>query len=260
MSGTTVQNKIAEINRTISISNNQDPIMKRFLIAALFFGILAYLPFSGWEFFENAFALTMISLWLSLSSLVIAWMFRKRSKKLQKLISGENLLAEWRLTPKMKEKYIDYFFEQERGKNLAILIVISVIAAFVFGLFILFIDDGKLFMLGVLVALILFLSLFAFGMPYYYRHSNRKGDGVILIGAKYAYVNGYFHNWDFPLSGLSRIKVIEKPFYGIRLVYHYTDRTLRHSEELVIPANEDMELESLVHSLKRLNQKRKKKQ
>jgi hypothetical protein len=185
-------------------------------------------------------------------------MFRGRSKKLQSLITGDNLLAEWTLSPEMKERYIHYFFHEERGKNFAILTVISVMAVIIFGLFILFIDEGKLFMLGVLAALILFLSLFAFGMPYYYRYTNRKGDGKVLIGAKYAYVNGYFHNWDFPLSGLSRVKVMKKPFYGINLVYYYTDRTLRHSEALFIPANEDMDLESLVESMKELNKKRKK--
>jgi hypothetical protein len=51
---------------------------------------------------------------------------------------------------------------------------------------------------------------------------------------------------------------MKKPFYGINLVYYYTDRTLRHSEALFIPANEDMDLESLVESMKELNKKRKK--
>ena len=137
-----------------------------------------------------------------------------------------------------------------------ILFSISFIAIIVFGLFILFIDEGKLAMLGVLAGLIVFLTLFAFGMPYYYRYKNNKGDGHILIGAKYAYINGYFHNWDFPLSGLSKIKIINEPFYGIHLTYYYTDRTLNHSEELFIPANENINLNEIIQSLKSLNNKK----
>ncbi len=252
-------NTLETINQRIALENNQQPIVNRSLIAAGIFAILMILPFMEWSPVAGFWALAFISFFLFLCALVIAWMFRGRSEKLQSLISGESLLAEWTLTPVMKENYINYYFSQEKVKNFAILTVISVIAAIVFGLFILFIDEGKLFMLGMLVALILFLALFAFGMPYYYRYTNQKGDGKILIGAKYAYINGYFHNWDFILSGLSRIKVIKKPFYGINLVYYYTDRTLQHSEELFIPANEGMELESLVQSMKELNKKKKNK-
>lgn len=255
-----IQRKDLEhINNRINLSNNQMPIAKRLLIAAIFFGILTVLPFMEWSPVAGFWALTMISFFLFLSSLMIAWMFRARSEKLQTLISGENLLAEWTLTPAQKENYINYFFEREKSQNTGILLSITFVAIIVFGLFILFIDEGKLVMFGVLVGLILFLSLFAFGMPYYYRYSNRKKDGRILIGAKYAYINGYFHNWDFILSGLSKIKIIKKPFYGIYLVYYYTDRTLKHSEEIYIPANEDVDLEGLVASMKELNPKKRRK-
>ena len=86
---------------------------------------------------------------------------------------------------------------------------------------------------------------------------NSKADGHILIGAKYAYINGFFHNWDFLLSGLSSVKIITEPFYGINLAYYYTDRTFTHSEELLIPANTETNLEDLVGVLKEMNQKKK---
>jgi len=251
-------NTLEAINQRITLENNQQTTVSRLWIVAAIFAILTVLPFMEWSPIAGVWAIAFVSFFLFISSLAIAWMFRGRSEKLQKLISGESLLREWTLTPEQKESYVNYLYDQERGKNLAIFFSISFVAVIVFGLFILSIDEGKLAMLGVLAGLILFLSFFAFVMPIYYRYSNRKGDGKILICAKYAYINVYFHNWDFLLSGLSRIKVIQKPFYGINLVYYYTDRTLRHSEEIFIPANEGMDLEELVESMKRLNQKRKK--
>lgn len=246
------------INKKIGLDNNQELMVKRFYIITAILGILTILPFMEWSPIAGVWAIAFVSFFLFISSLIIMWMFRGRSQKLQTLISGENLLAEWTLSPEQKSNYINYFYEQEKGKNMAILFSISFIALIVFGIFILFIDEGKLAMLGVLVGLILFLAFFAFVMPIYYKNSNQKGDGKVLIGAKYAYINGYFHNWDFILSGLSRIKIIKEPFYGINLVYYYTDRTLEHSEEIFIPANEDVDLESLVVSMKELNPKRKK--
>jgi len=237
------------INNQIKLENSQNSIAKNFLIASVVFGILMMLPSSGIEYFEKAFALSFISMWLFISSLVIAWMFRGRAEKLQSLISGESLLANWDLDIDMKKEYVNYFFTEEKSKNFAIFSVISIMFVLVFGIFILVIDDGKLFMFIAMISFILFIASFAFGMPYYYRNSNMKGDGKILIGAKYAYINGYFHNWDYPLSGLSKIKIIKKPFYGIKLTYYYTDGTLRHSEEIYIPANKDIDLENLKEKL-----------
>ena len=250
---------IKTINQRISLENNQETIVKRSYILTGAFALFTILPHMEWSPVAGFWALSFISLFLFISSLVVMFMFRDRSEKLQTLISGESLLAEWTLTPEQKENYVDYFFEQEKGKNIAILLSISFVSIIVFGLFILVIDEGKLAMLGVWAGLILFLSFFAFGMPLYYRNSNRKGDGRVLIGAKYAYINGYFHNWDYILSGLSRIKIIKEPFYGISLVYYYTDRTLKHSEEIFIPANEDVDLKSLVWSMKELNPKKRRK-
>jgi|GEM_PF-828584 len=254
-----IDETITSINKNITLENSQNIITKRFLYAACISFVIIFLPFLGIEMFEKAFALTMLGLMGFFSSLLIAWMFHSRSKKLQSLISGKNLLAFWQLDSKQKELYVEYLFESQKAKNKAIFTVMVVMFVLIFGIFIAVIeDDAKMPMFLAMLGFIAFLSLFAFGMPYYYRKSNREGDGKILIGAKYAYINGYFHNWDFLLSGLSKIKIIKEPFYGIYLVYYYTDRTLRHTQEIMIPANEDMELEGIIEKMLEANPKVKK--
>lgn len=242
---------IHKINKKITIENNQTSITKKLWYATGFFLLIIFIALT--EIIEIHPAIFFLSFFFFISSVIIGFMFRSREKKLQALITGENLVAEWTLTKEQKKSYINYLFKHESSKNLIILFSIASIAVVVFGLFIIFIDEGKLAMFFVLIGLIVFLSLVAFGMPYYYKIKNTKGDGNILIGAKYAYINGYFHNWDFPLSGLKKIKIIKDPFYGINLVYYYTDRTLSHSEELFIPAPEDVDLKKLIVTLKELN-------
>jgi RNA polymerase subunit RPABC4/transcription elongation factor Spt4 len=248
--------ELDKINKRIALHNNQSSIVKKAWYAAALFFILTILPFQEWSPVTGAWALAFISFFLFLFSLVVVFMFRSREKKLETLITGEKLLANWVLSQKQKEKYVSYLFKQEIEKNKIILLSISFAAIIVWGIFILFIDEGKLAMVLILLGLLIFLSLFAFGMPYYYKIKNRKGDGHILIGTKFAYINGFFHNWDFPLSGLKKIKVIEKPFYGIELVYFYTDRTFSHSEELLIPADENIDLDVLVKTMKVQNHQR----
>ena len=242
----------SSINKKLNLENNQTKIVSRSWYVAVFFGII--IVSAMMEFFPVHPAVFMLSLFFMICALVVALMFKSREKKLQTLISGENLLSQWTLTDKQKKKYVDYQFQQNFGMNILMLLVIGVIAVIIFGLFILMIDEGRLFMFFVLLGLIAFLALFAFGMPYYYKFTNNKGDGRILIGAKYAYINGYFHNWDFIMSGLRKIKIIKEPFYGLSLEYYYTDRTYQHSEILVIPANEDIDLKFLVTQLKTLNE------
>jgi len=246
---------INKINQKIELGNNQDSIVKKSLIVATFFALLTIMTFVDISPIAGLWYITIISFFLTIASLIVAWMFRGRAEKLQALISGDNLLASWHLTQEQKKQYVNYLFEERKGQNTVILFSISIIIVIVFVTFILFIDEGKLAMLGVMFGLILFLALFAFGMPLYYRYQNNKGDGQVLIGAKYAYINGFFHNWDYPLSGLSKIKIIKKPFYGIDLVYYYTDRTLQHKEEILIPANKEVELHSLVDSMRAANSK-----
>lgn len=248
---TSSSNNFSKINNEISGRNNTKII--KYITG--FFLLIVILAFMDLDMLPIHPAIAFISFFIVLSSIVIGYMFKSRKEKKQTLISGENLLAEWTLTSEQKENYASYLFEHEKNKNTFILYSISAIAIVVFGIFILVIDEGKLFMFLVLIGLILFLASFAYGMPYYYKIRNTKGDGKILIGAKYAYINGYFHNWDFPLSGLKKIKIIENPFHGIYLVYYYTDRTLSHSEELFIPAPKNINLKELIATLKELNTK-----
>ncbi len=247
------KSEIDKINRKITLQNNQTSIVKKSWYAAGFFLLIVIVAFMDFDVLPIHPAIVMLSVFFCISSLVIGYMFRSREEKLQSLISGESLLAGWTLNETQKKAYVNYLFDNEKSKNIAIFFSIALIAAVVFGIFILVIDEGKFAMFMVYIGLLVFLSFFAFGMPRYYKYQNSKNDGNILIGAKFAYINGYFHNWDFVLSGLSKVKIIDEPFYGIGLVYYYTDRTFRHSEALYIPANEGENLEGLVAVLKEKN-------
>lgn len=247
--------EIKKINKKIQLKNNQSGIVTKAWYAAVFFALVILVAIMDFDGLPIHPAIVMLSIFFFIMSIIIGFMFRSREEKLQSLISGENLLAAWTLSQEQKKNYVNYLFKNEAGKNMIILFSIGAISIVVFGLFILFIEEGKLAMFLVLVGLLVFLSLFAFGMPFYYKMKNSKGDGNILIGAKYAYINGYFHNWDYMLSGLSKVKVMKTPFYGINLVYYYTDRTLSHSEALFIPANENEDLEGLIATLKEKNPK-----
>jgi hypothetical protein len=245
--------EINKINTKITLQNSQSKIVKKSWYTAIFFTlviVVAILDFDGLPVHP---AIVMISIFFLLTSLVVGFIFKSREKKLQSLITGENLIASWKLTTKEKEQYVNFLFKNEKIKNKGIFIITVVLIVIIFGGFIFFIEEGKAAMFFVMIALITFIALFAFGMPFYYKNKNLTNDGNILIGKKFAYINGYFHNWDFPLSGIKKVAIIKEPFYGLFFQYYYTDRTFRNTEEINIPAPENLDLKEVVKAIKNYN-------
>ena len=241
--------ELEKINETITLQNNQTSIVKKSWYGASFFALIILVAFIDFDGLPIHPAIVMISIFFLIMAIIIGLMFRSREKKLQSLITGENLIIAWTLADDEKHKYVNFLYYNEKSKNIGLLIVISTLAIVIFGIFILVIDEGKLFMFLALVGLIIFLSFFALGMPLYYRNRNLKNDGKILIGKKFAYINGFFHNWDFPLSGIRKAKIIKEPFYGLYIKYYYTDRTFTNTEELNIPAPQELDLKHVINEL-----------
>ena len=241
---------LQKINGKLKVKNSQQKAVVISLIVSLTGVILTYLTFTEGNPLYKAYAVTLISIFIVLAGLIAAFILRSRAKKMKTLISGENVIASWQLSHQKKKEYANFLFQNEKEKNKAIIWITSVLIVVVFGIFILVIDEGKGVMFLVMIALIAIIAAFAFAMPAYYRNKNLNGDGVVLIGLKFAYINGFFHNWDFPLSGIQKVKTIEKPFHGLYINYYYFDRTLKNSEELNIPASPDLDLEHIVSLLK----------
>ncbi|MCB1585287.1 MAG: zinc ribbon domain-containing protein [Xanthomonadales bacterium] len=256
----TVVNKTNEelfmnINNNIRLNNSQTKIVKRFSFLAFVCGLILILAMADLDSFHIHPAVTFVSIFLMLVFIAIAYMFRSREKKLQTLITGENLIAHWTLTNDEKYQYSNYLYQKEKAENLSKWILLSILFLVVFGITILIIEEAKLAIFFIMTGFICFFAFIAFIMPVYYRNKNMRADGEILIGQKFAYVNGYFHNWDFPLSGLKKAKIIKEPFRGLLIHYFYTDRTFVNQEMLYIPANSEIDLDFIVQNLQQHSKK-----
>ncbi len=223
-------------------------------VLALLFAGLMVLPFVEGNPLSGAWALAFISIFLMLSSVVTAFLFTGRARKMARLLSSDTLLARWELDDEMLRAYVALQNEESAAKHKAIMWIVGFFFAAITLLFLFFLDKeemgGFALIMGAIFLLVFGASRF---FPWYYRRRNLKADRQILLGAKYAYINGYFHNWDYPLSGLSKVAVLRQPFFGLHLVYYYTDRTLRNTHVLKIPAPEGMDLQALVDQIRAAN-------
>ena len=242
------------MNEPAKLKNSQKRISNVFWILMVVFDLLMVLPFCDGNPASGFWALALISIFLSLSSCVVAVIFLSRARKMDKLLAGEGLLARWELDDEALHVYVTNQKMESSEKNKAIMWLIAVFFGLITLLFLFFLDSdesaGFLLIMGSIVLIVFGASRF---FPWYYHHQNLKGDRQVLIGSKYAYINGYFHNWDFPLSGLRKIAASTKPFYGLHITYYYTDRTLKHTHDLKIPAPAGMNLLPVIERIRKGN-------
>ncbi|HDR50461.1 MAG TPA: hypothetical protein ENN90_02405 [Mariniphaga anaerophila] len=238
------------------LKNKQRSTARTFKVLTLLGVILVIVPNVKGHPLSGAWALAFLAAFVTITSFVVALIFSRRAKKMDRLQTGENLLVHLEMTEEMKKQYATTLHDESRAKNKAVMWVIGVLFVLITIPFLFFLEKDEIGGFVLIMGSILFIVFAAskFFPGYYYR-KNMKGDSQILIGEKYAWFNGYFHNWDYPLSGLSKVKAIKKPFHGIYLAYYYTDLTWRHVHEIKFPLPEDFDPKPIVERLRNSNKK-----
>ena len=237
-----------------AIKNKQRTTARTFSLLTILAVVIMVLPFLDGNPFTGMWALAFLGIFFSLFFFVVALLFGRRAKKMDRLQSGEKLLVHLEMTGEMKKQYATTLRDESRAKNKAVMWVVGVLFVVITFPFLFFLEKdemgGFLFIMGSIFLIVFAASKF---FPVYYYRKNLKGDNQILIGEKYAYFNGYFHNWDYPLSGLSKVKAIKEPFHGIYLAYYYTDLTWRHTHEIKFPLPENFDPKPIVERLRSSN-------
>ncbi len=239
-----------------AIKNKQRTTARTFYVLALLGVIMVIVPNVKGHPLSGAWALAFLATFVTITSFVMGLIFSRRAKKMDSLQSGEKLLVHLEMTGEMKKQYATTLRDESGAKNKAIMWVVGVLFVVITIPFLFFLEKdeigGFVFIMGSIFLVVFTASKF---FPGYYYRKNLKGDGQILIGEKYAYFNGYFHNWDYPLSGLSKVKAIKEPFHGIYLAYYYTDLTWRHTHEIKFPLPENFDPKPIVERLRSSNKK-----
>ena len=234
------------INEFPNTENRQAKAARNSLIVAALSAVLMVLPFYEGNPLSDLWGISFIALCSLITCLIVALMYGKRSKKMKTLLDKSELLAGWDMDREMKEIYVAEFRREIYSRSKMLLWVISGFFVFFTVLFLFIVKDDWPVFVGIMGSSYLVILAAGLLAPPYYTSRNRKADGHVLVGAKYIYINGYFHNWDFPLSGLTSIKPIEKPFRGIELIYFYTVRRNVQTQDIRIPVPEVIDSEKLI--------------
>lgn len=235
------------------VENKQAKASRNSLIVAVLSAVLMMLPFYKGNPLSDLWGISFIALCSLITCLIVALMYNNRSKKMKSLLDKSELLAGWDMNREMKDIYVAEFRREIYARSKMLLWVISGFFLFFTVLFLFIVKDDWPVFVGIMGSVYLAILVAGLSAPPYYTSRNRRGDGHVLIGAKYIYINGYFHNWDFPLSGLSSIQPIVKPFRGIELIYFYTVRRNVQTQEIRIPVPDFVDSEKLIAQIQAEN-------
>ncbi len=232
------------------VKNKQGRNTRNSLICSLVFVVLVVLPFYEGNPLSDLWGVSFIALSASLTSLIMAVFYNKRSNKMKSLLNQTTLLAGWEMEPEMKNQYVTELSREIYSRSKMLLWVISGFFLLFTVIFLFMVGDNWPVFIGIMGSAYLVIFIAGITAPPYYTSRNRKGDGYVLVGSKYIYINGYFHNWDFPLSGLSSIRPICDPFIGIELTYYYTIRRSVQTHEIRIPTPDSVDIEKIIIQIK----------
>lgn len=166
-------------------------------------------------------AIILVSILIGMTSLICIFIFRRRSQALIRMLNQERKIFtypqdEW-------QRYLKHEYRMRGQEKRAIFYILSTITAIIFITFIIFIDEGSLAMIFVMVVLIGMYAFMAFVVPEI-SFRLRKETGEIGVLEKGIIINGTLHTWNFPLSKLSSVKELKRPFHHYRVCYDFVDR------------------------------------
>lgn len=235
------------------IRNRQVGAMRNSLIVAAISAVVMVLPFYEGNPLTDIWGIAFIALCTFFTSLIVALMFRSRSRKMKSLLNQSKLLAGWDMDREMKDRYVAELRREIYARSKMLLWIISGFFLFFVVLFLFFIGDSWPLFLLIMGSVYLIIFIAGIAAPPYYTARNKNGDGHVLIGAKYIYINGFFHNWDFLHSGLSSLRVIDEPFRGIELIYFTRVRSTTQTQEIRIPVPDFVDPDQLVAQIQSEN-------
>lgn len=225
---------------------------------------LIALPFFYHDF-EGNIPVFMIGIFVLIAGLVGLAVFGRQMRILQRILSGEDLLAHWGYDPEEWKRFVEWEFTEERQEKRGLWLLISAITMLVgLGFWLIMRDEAAAWVLLFLLGLIGLLWVVAVLVPKFTYRRNIKGPGEVCIGTSGIYMNGSVHTWHLLGSRFESAEYRDKPFPLLAVIYSYlmvAGRSLYIFRQYVevrvpVPAGREEEGKNIAKSLQTKRRKR----
>lgn len=237
------------------MKNRQTTLYHAFIGLTLIFSAASVFFMLSFDWLRSiAYAGFMLSIWLAISFFIVIFIFRRRSKQIENAIQKNKYIVSWQYAVDEWENYVKSDYVYRKAEKNAIFIFLTIITVFVFGIFIIFIDEGKLAMTLIMFSLVALYAFMAFVVPLLFYTFHKKHPSEVIIMENGVLLDKQFHTWDFPMSKFSSAKIIKKPFPHIAIEYEFVDRTGPRSYMVHVPIPQSADAQKVVEQLIQANQ------
>ncbi len=178
------------------------------LAIAVFATFMIFFPsLIGLDGFDGGFAISFVSLALSLTFAIVTVIFYRQARLLDNILRGEGLLAHWTYTPQQWSKYSKKEYKTEMQEKRGLFLIVSAFALFFGVLFWVFDNEAGfyvfLMMLG-LIGLVAFAWRFSTWLNY---RQNTNGTPEVYISKDAVYMNRKLYCWRAPMTNFESVQL-----------------------------------------------------
>ena len=149
----------------------------------------------GIKGFDGGFAISFVCIFLAIIGIIVMVIYSGRARLLNRILSGENILAHWTYSSEEWMKYTEKEYKEEKQSKKGLAIVISVIALLMGIVFFLADNENGIWVLAVMLALIAVIAFTAWFTSWYNHRQNQKYLGETYITEDAVYINRQLHTW-----------------------------------------------------------------
>ncbi|WP_027002747.1 zinc ribbon domain-containing protein [Hugenholtzia roseola] len=190
------------------VENKQKKYKNYALIFAFAGLLLVFLPPFWIEPMEGGGALLLLGLLVFPTSIFVYFLYKKRSKVLGNMLTGESLLACFFYEKDSYQEQIEARFQENQNRNKIMFNFIFVITLIVcIGLLLLSGFETEMWLtVGFMMGFMIFLKLFSYAIPFLTRKKERESVGLVLISKDGVWQAGYLHSWVHWRTRLKSVK------------------------------------------------------
>jgi len=182
---------------------------------------------------DGGYALIVLSGLVALTALITFVMLGRSAGRLDRLFSGEGLLARWTYAPDEWRRFVALEYDLSSGEKRSLFRLVFVISLVVgVGFVVLMRDEASLIVFGVLMGLMGVLRVLVEILPRTRHRRLLERPGEVFIGRAGVFFSGEFHDFALGDGRLEAAEVLEEQ--GMLLVAFTYSFRARHGRQTVV--------------------------
>ncbi len=220
------------------IANTQQRIVNLWYGLGAVFLFLVFLPsIIGLDGMDGGFALSFVSGFMVLGSIIIIFIYRSRAKQLDRVLKGENRIALWRYSPEEWLRFAGKDFEAEKKLKAMLFFTIAVISVVIGIVLSIYMQD--MVFIPIILGIIALVAVPAVWAPRYRYRKLKNSEAEVLIAENGVIIGRMFHLWISPLTRLDLVKLdTDAKVPVLSFVYSALTRTGWQEEIARVPVPE----------------------